>query len=69
MTFTTLTAQDHMRSVVTAWRNAVDDRFSLIEAARVAGHVTERRRNAVDDRFSLIEAARVAGHVTERRRR
>jgi hypothetical protein len=34
-----------MRSVMTAWRNAADEKkFSLIEAARVAGHVTERRR-------------------------
>ena len=68
MTITTL----RLTYVMTAWHKAVDDekKFSLIEAARVAGHVTERRRHkAVDDeKFSLIEAARVAGHVTERRR-
>ncbi len=45
MTFTTLTTQDRMRSVVTVWCNAVDDeKFSFIEAARVAGQVTDRRR-------------------------
>ena len=68
MTITTL----RLTYVMTAWRKAVDEKkFSLIEAARVAGRVTERRRpKAVDDdeKFSLIEAARVAGHVTERRR-
>lgn len=38
-----LVTRGYMRSTVTAWREAVDrEKFSLIEAARVAGRVTER---------------------------